>query len=107
MVAWNGLDAETVVAGQRLVFRAPAENEGGRETLRRQPKGQSKPLATIAAKSTLEKTAAMPTVHLVQPGDTLFNISRRFGVSMQRLREVNHLTSDEVKLGQKLVVPQG
>ena len=107
VVAWNGLDAETVVAGQRLVFRAPAENEGGQEILRRQPKGQSKPLATIAAKSTLEKTAAMPTVHLVQPGDTLFNISRRFGVSMQRLREVNHLTSDEVKLGQKLVVPQG
>ena len=107
VVAWNGLDAETVVAGQRLVFRAPAENEGGRETLRRQPKGQSKPLATVAAKPTPEKTVAMPTVHLVQPGDTLFNISRRFGVSMQRLREINHLTSDEVKLGQKLVVPQG
>ena len=107
VVAWNELDAETVVAGQQLVFRAPAENEGGRETLRRQPKGQSKSLATVAAKPTPEKTAAMPTVHLVQPGDTLFNISRRFGVSMQRLREVNHLTSDEVKLGQKLVVPQG
>jgi membrane-bound lytic murein transglycosylase D len=45
-------------------------------------------------------------VHLVQPGDTLFNISRRFGVSVQDLRRVNHLTSDEVKLGQKLLVPQ-
>jgi len=43
--------------------------------------------------------------HTVQPGDTLFNISRRFGVTVERLRQLNHLTSDDVKLGQRLVVP--
>ena len=107
LVAWNGLAAETVVPGQRLVFRAPAEAGGERETLRRQPKGPAKTLAAVVAKPAPDKPAALPTVHLVQPGDTLFNISRRFGVSVQKLREVNHLTSDDVKLGQKLLVPQG
>jgi membrane-bound lytic murein transglycosylase D len=42
--------------------------------------------------------------HTVEHGDTLYNISRRFGVSVQELRRLNHLASDEVKLGQKLVV---
>ena len=108
LVAWNGLKAETVVPGQRLVFHAPAEAEGEREPLWRQPKGPAKMLATVAAKPAPAKpAAALPTVHLVQPGDTLFNISRRFGVSVQRLREANHLTSDAVQLGQKLLVPQG
>jgi len=107
LVAWNDLDAETVVPGQRLVFRAPAEAEAGRETLRRPSKGLPKMVAATASKDAADKSAALPTVHLVQPGDTLFNISRRFGVSVQRLREANHLTSDDVKLGQKLLVPQG
>jgi membrane-bound lytic murein transglycosylase D len=49
---------------------------------------------------------AAPQVHRVQQGDTLFNISRRFNVSVQVLRELNHLKTDEVKLGQKLLVPQ-
>ena len=107
LVAWNGLEAETVVPGQRLVFRAPAEAEGERETLHRQPKGPAKTPVAVVAKPAPDKPAALPTVHLVQPGDTLFNISRRFGVSVQRLREANHLTSDAVQLGQKLLVPQG
>ncbi|MFD1467317.1 LysM peptidoglycan-binding domain-containing protein [Hymenobacter caeli] len=48
-----------------------------------------------------------PSTHLVQHGDTLYNLSRRFGVSVAVLRRLNHLTSDDVKLGQKLLVPRG
>ena len=106
LVAWNELTANTVVPGQRLVFRAPTEVAAGRESLRRQPSGLTKSVVNTASKSASDKPAALPTVHLVQAGDTLFNISRRFGVSVQRLREANHLTSDDVKLGQKLLVPQ-
>ena len=85
LVAWNHLDSETVAAGQRLRFGAPAGSE------------------TAAA----GRLAAGRKTHLVQPGDTLFNISRRFGTSVAALRRLNHLTSDDVKLGQKLLVPQG
>ena len=91
LVAWNGLASETVVPGQRLVFHAPV--------------GEEPALAT--ARSAGTDRPAPPQVHLVQPGDTLFNLSRRFGVSVQRLREANHLASDDVRLGQKLLVPQG
>jgi membrane-bound lytic murein transglycosylase D len=106
LVAWNELETETVVPGQRLVFQAPA---GAPEVSRKQLKSPAKTVAataTTAARPTLDKRIPTPQVHLVQPGDTLFNLSRRFGVSVQTLRELNHLTSDEVKLGQKLLVPQ-
>jgi membrane-bound lytic murein transglycosylase D len=43
----------------------------------------------------------------VQPGDTLYNISRRYqGVTVDQLRKLNNLKSDEVKPGQKLVIVQ-
>lgn len=111
LMAWNGLESETVVLGQRLVFHAPAEGEAKAEAPRRQAPAvaTAKPVgAPVAAKPrpVPDKRVLSAQVHMVQPGDTLFNISRRFGVSVQKLREANHLTSDEVKLGQKLLVPQ-
>lgn len=105
IVAWNKLESEAVVLGQRLVFRAPADAEEAVETSRKQPKATAKVVAA-APRTTADKRLETPKVHLVQPGDTLFNISRRFNVSVQMLRDLNHLKSDEVKLGQKLLVPQ-
>ena len=106
LTAWNKMSSETVVPGQRLVFRAPAYVEEAREKPRKSAKPAAPTMVTTKqAKS--ENRLETPKVHLVQPGDTLFNISRRFGVSVQTLRELNHLASDEVKLGQKLLVPQG
>jgi membrane-bound lytic murein transglycosylase D len=107
VVAWNKLTSENVVLGQRLVFGAPAETEAVAEASRKPSKVAPKEVAAARkGKVTADKNDLASKVHLVQPGDTLFNISRRFGVSVQQLREVNHLTSDEVKLGQKLLVPQ-
>ncbi len=44
----------------------------------------------------------------VQPGDTLFSIARRHGVSVAALKEANGLTTgDAVRPGQRLAVPFG
>jgi len=86
---WNQLPTETVVAGQRLSFGGPA----------------------LAARPARTRAAGRPapnlSTHTVEPGDTLFNISRRFNVSVQELRRLNHLPADgeKLKLGQKLVLP--
>ncbi|MBH8570241.1 LysM peptidoglycan-binding domain-containing protein [Microvirga sp. STS02] len=105
LMAWNKMSSTDVVLGQRLVFRAPAGAEEASEAPRKSTKSTA--LAAAAKPARTESRLGTPKVHLVQPGDTLFNISRRFGVSVQTLRELNHLASDEVKLGQKLLVPQG
>ncbi|OGX84906.1 hypothetical protein BEN47_15690 [Hymenobacter lapidarius] len=106
LVAWNKLPSEKVEAGQRLVFGEPTDAEAAPEAVRPPARIASKVAAASPPRPALEKRLEKPQVHLVQPGDTLFNISRRFKVSVQLLREYNNLTSDEVKLGQKLLVPQ-
>ncbi|WP_201985896.1 lytic transglycosylase domain-containing protein [Hymenobacter rubidus] len=105
LVAWNKLESETVVPGQRLLLRGPLEAATTTEPTQPASRAATRSIATTRPK--VDKPLETPKVHLVQPGDTLFNISRRFGVSVQTLRELNHLASDEVKLGQKLLVPQG
>ncbi|MET4074242.1 LysM peptidoglycan-binding domain-containing protein [Hymenobacter sp. UYCo722] len=116
LIAWNELESETVVPGQKLIFQAPTAGEAtGSEAARPKPRRETAASHPEAAKVALagarlghhaEMNTAAPQVHRVQQGDTLFNISRRFNVSVQVLRELNHLKSDDVKLGQKLLVPQ-
>lgn len=40
--------------------------------------------------------------HRVVSGDTLFNISRKYGTTVEALKKVNGLTSDLIKVGQSL-----
>ena len=50
--------------------------------------------------------ATASAVHRVQSGDTLWTLSRRYGTTVTRLRELNGLRpSEELRVGQQLVVP--
>jgi len=96
--AWNKITGETVLVGQQLRLTAPADATAvpvaATASASRRPKPEAKMLADSPKLAT----------HVVQPGDTLFSIARRFGLSLQELKRLNHLASDQVKLGQKLVV---
>lgn len=43
--------------------------------------------------------------HVISRGDTLSEIAERYDVSMAAIRSVNKLSSDRVKVGQKLTIP--
>ena len=43
--------------------------------------------------------------YVVQSGDTLWSIARKFGVSVNEIRELNNLTSNLLRLGQVLRIP--
>jgi LysM repeat protein len=43
-------------------------------------------------------------MHIVKPSETLFAISRRYGVTVQQIKEWNHLSGNNLEIGQKLVV---
>lgn len=45
-------------------------------------------------------------IHIVQVGDTLYNIAQRYGVSAQRVMGDNDLSSDRLILGQALIITQ-
>ncbi len=46
-------------------------------------------------------------LYVVQSGDTLWSISRRFGVSVQDIKTANNLTSDILTIGANLIIPTG
>jgi membrane-bound lytic murein transglycosylase D len=109
LTSWNQLESENVVPGQKLLLHAPADSEAAvAEAPRKSAKAvpaSTKAVAKAGSQTASEKAGVK--THLVQPGDTLYNISRRFKVSVAELRRLNNLASDEVKLGQKLLLPQG
>lgn len=43
-------------------------------------------------------------VYVVKEGDNLWNIGKRYYMPVDRLRELNHLSSDELQIGQKLLI---
>ncbi len=52
-----------------------------------------------------KKTIAEPRYHVVQEGDTLWNISQRYGnIPIDRLKKLNGIKGNELKPGQKLIV---
>ena len=51
-------------------------------------------------------STAMGSDHVVQKGETLTSIAKNCGVSIADLRKANNLTSDALKVGQKLVIPK-
>ena len=47
-----------------------------------------------------------PMVHVVKPGETLYRISRRYGVAVDMIRKWNKLPDDIIEVGQRLIVGQ-
>jgi LysM repeat protein len=65
------------------------------------------PTPTPAAQSaaTATSTPPTPTTYVVQPGDNLYRLSVRFGISMSRLVQLNGITDPSLLfVGQRLIV---
>jgi LysM repeat protein len=50
------------------------------------------------------KTIIAPNIHIVETGDTLFNIARKHRVTVQMLQEWNNLENSVIKPGQEIIV---
>ncbi|NNT72503.1 LysM peptidoglycan-binding domain-containing protein [Flavobacterium sp. IMCC34852] len=62
----------------------------------------------IPPKQTQPKNNSNPTTHLVQPKETLFSLSRQYGVSVEAIKEANgELLKDGLKIGQTIKIPSG
>ena len=80
------------------------------------PKKSSQPVVTASAGDPLISNDALlgseesgthggsAVYHLVKPGETLFKISKRYKVEVRSLRNWNRLESDQLEVGQRLVV---
>ena len=55
---------------------------------------------------TSSSAASNNGVHTVGKSDTLWNISQRYGTTVEVIKELNDLNTNTIYLGQKLSVPK-
>lgn len=80
---WNNLTEDALALGQEL-------------TIKKKSVPTTVPLEVKSAR----------TVHTVAAKETMFSITRQYGISIEQLRQWNNLQSDELKIGQILFVAQ-
>lgn len=68
------------------------------------PKKSTASTYSTTKKSTATKKASGGS-YTVQKGDTLYGIARKKGASVSKIKNANHLSSDLIRPGQKLVIP--
>lgn len=55
-----------------------------------------------------EAARSQGTVHVVQTGESLLSIARRYGVTVDAIRELNNITNpNQIYVGQELIIPAG
>ncbi len=96
---WNGLHSSRIHAGKDLVVRAsivaPAKNPEG-------------PVALVAPSPGDAPLRVSNVEYEIRPGDTLGAIARRFGVTVQQLKQWNRLRTSRIRVGKTLSIrPSG
>ncbi|MCD9019999.1 LysM peptidoglycan-binding domain-containing protein [Parachryseolinea silvisoli] len=88
---WNNLTDNALSPGQELVIK------------RRNTTTGTTPSENV---TTVAPTASGKGVHTVEAKETLFSIATKHGISVQQLKDWNHLTNNEISIGQTLAVKQ-
>jgi len=57
-----------------------------------------------APKDSVMQSNVSDKLYTVQQGDTLYNISKRFGLTVDELKTLNSLTDNNIRIGQRLLV---
>jgi len=92
---WNGLSSNEIRIGQDLIVsNGDATDKTTRNTAASHP---------VAGKPSI---AAGTKTHKVANGEGLFSIARKYNVSVTELRKWNTLRSDNIDIGQQLVVAE-
>jgi len=105
LAANPGVKARALRIGARLKIPVSAAARG----VARRPAGRAtRESPTVPAAPAVSAVSAAPlagTVHIVQPGETLWLLSQRYGVTVAGLRRWNGMSVGEVlRVGQRLIV---
>jgi membrane-bound lytic murein transglycosylase D len=90
---WNNLKGNTIRTGQRLNIWTKQSTRG------------SSLASTRTTKNSRTVSLQGSKTYVVQPGDTLWDITRKFdGLTVEKLKNLNKLGNSKIQPGQKLIV---
>ena len=107
IMAANGYKGpRTLSPGQSLLIPQPASPASAAPVAAVAPAPVAKPVAVAAAPAAVATAPAAAAVHVVNRGDTLHSIARRYHVSVAELTRANRLEANaKLKLGMRINVP--
>jgi LysM repeat protein len=107
ILTWNKIDATKLRLGQKIYLtKEAADRANGVAT----PSTKKEPIISTDTASDVEQelpekpTRSASVTHVVQPGETLYRISKQYGVSTQVIIDLNQLKDNQIFAGQRLVI---
>ena len=91
------VDMDALEVGDEL--RLPA---GARDS---RAAAQPRPQAPAGTGGQTQQPRRGTRSHVVAAGETLFGIARRYGVTVDAIRRANQMETDQVRIGQRIVIP--
>lgn len=70
------------------------------------PQPQSKPNLAQAEPLAPPQVQSKKKLHIVQAGDSLWKLARKYQVSVNEIMQANHLESERLRLGKQLEIPE-
>lgn len=110
----NRLRSDKIAVGQKLLVRTTRTSEVVRPSsdLQVRLKGYTESSASKDGPGTARRDSTGTQLkahtarwHTVRAGDTLGSIARRYGVSLNSLKKANGLSTDVIRVGQRLRIP--
>lgn len=99
---WNNLKSNNVAMGKNLKI---VSNEKVVSTIRKEVKGENIAIAEKTKKDPVAESADKPSdFYVVQAGDNLSAIARKYNVSVDDLKKWNNLSDTQIQLQSKLKV---
>lgn len=105
---WNDLEGTNISLGQELtIYRQ--DDSTGRPQTEELPSATPRPGEEPERRSIVRESgdSVMNTYYIVRSGDSLYRIATDHGLTVDELKQLNNLESDEISVGQQLTVPAG
>lgn len=100
----NHLKNGVIYAGQKLVLSSSKTTTTNTTTTTTKTTTKKANAAAASVSSLPSTSTATASTYTVKSGDTLWKISKKYGVSLAQLKQWNGLKSDMIAVGQKLAV---
>lgn len=84
--AWNNLESNNISVGQKLTIYPSEENNSGQRSI------------------VVDNETQQNTYYTVKSGDSLFRIAQEHDMEVEELKQLNNLTSNTIRVGQRLTV---
>ena len=107
LIEWNNLSSNDLQIGDQLIVQSPNEETPEEETSSEitDETTNEEIDTTVDETQTVQPTSENGHYYVVKPGDYLYKIANRFGITTEDLIEANNLVSNNLQIGDVLFIP--